>query len=145
MKKIKNSLWYVCGMILLGISFVGVVLPGLPFSPFLVGSAICFSKGSPAMHAWLYNHKFFGPFLSNWISAKVFPTKLKYAMLWTMLISLGIMWAANIPPKSLIISAICMLLVAIWAWRFPGSLAEYYRRESCGERIGWFKQNKDKY
>ena len=76
----KQWLWKIAGFILLGIAYLGVVTPGLPFSPFLVGSAVCFSKSSPTMHAWLYNHKLFGPFLTNWMAKRVFPLRLKYAM-----------------------------------------------------------------
>lgn len=141
----KNLLWKILGFILLFIAYIGVITPGLPFSPFVVGSAICFSKSSERMHNWLYNHKLFGPFLTNWIGKKVFPTKLKYVMIWTMMISLGIMWAAGVPIKGLLYSAGSMVLVAIWGWRYPGSVEEYDRRINNKKRIGWFNQNKDKY
>jgi uncharacterized membrane protein YbaN (DUF454 family) len=136
---IKNLFWNIIGVILVGIAYIGVITPGLPFSPFLVGAAYCFSKGSKRMHNWLYNHTLFGPFLTNWVDKKVFPTKLKYVMIWTMLISLGIMWAAAIPIKGLLWSAGTMILVAIWAWRFPGSIDEYNKRKNSGKRIGWIK------
>ena len=136
---VKNILWKLAGFILLGIAYVGVILPGLPFSPFLVGAAICFSKGSPAMHAWIFNHRFFGPFLTNWTSKRVFPIKLKYAMLLVMLSSLGVMWASGIILKYLIISAVCMTCVAIWAWRYPSSVEDYNTRIQAGKRIGWIK------
>lgn len=135
----KRFFWKVAGFLLLCIAYIGVITPGLPFSPFLVGSAYCFSKGSPTMYKWLYNHKHFGPFLNNWVNKKVFPTRLKYTMIWTMLISLGIFWASDVSTKGLLWSAGSMLLVAIWAWRYPGSLEEYYKRESNGIKIGWFK------
>ena len=135
----KIWLWKIAGFLLLGIAYIGVVTPGLPFSPFLVGSAFCFSKGSPAMHQWLYNHKHFGPFLNNWINNKVFPTNMKYAMILVMSSSLLVLWFTTYNIKAIIGSGSFMLLVAIWAWRFPGSLEEYYKRDSQGKRIGWFK------
>lgn len=135
----KNLLWKLAGFILLGIAYIGVVTPGLPFSPFLVGAAYCFSKGSPAMHTWLYSHKFFGPFLSNWVNNKVFPTKMKYMMLAVMSSSLIILWVTTNNFNAVVYSGVFMVLVAIWAWRFPGTLQEYYKRESAGKKIGWFK------
>lgn len=135
----KNLLWKLTGFILLGIAYIGVVTPGLPFSPFLVGSAICFSKGSPRMHTWLYSHKFFGPFLSNWVNNKVFPTKMKYMMLSVMSSSLIILWVTTHNFNAVVYSGVFMVLVAIWAWRFPGTLQEYHTRESAGKKIGWFK------
>jgi uncharacterized membrane protein YbaN (DUF454 family) len=135
----KNWLWKIAGFILLGIAYLGIILPGLPFSPFLVGAAICFSKGSPVMHSWLYNHKYFGPFLTNWISKKVFPTKMKYIMILVMTISLLLLWLTTYNIKAVVGSGSFMILVAIWAWRFPGSIEEYNRRINLGKRIGWFK------
>jgi uncharacterized membrane protein YbaN (DUF454 family) len=135
----KNWLWKISGFILLGIGYLGIITPGLPFSPFIVGSAICFSKSSPAMHKWLYNHKFFGPFLSNWVNNKVFPTKMKYMMLAVMSSSLVILWFTTHNSTTIAYSGGFMILVSIWAWRFPGSLNEYYERESSGKKIGWFK------
>ena len=55
-------------------AYVGVVVPGIPFSIFLVFAAYCFAKSSKKWHDWLYNHKYFGPFLTNWVEKKVFPT-----------------------------------------------------------------------
>ena len=135
----KNWLWKIVGFILLGIAYLGVITPGLPFSPFLVGSAYCFSKGSPAMHNWLYNHKHFGPFLTNWIGKKVFPTKMKYMMLVVMISSLIVFWITTYNIKAVVGSSLCMILVAIWAWRFPGSLEEYNHRLSLNKKIGWLK------
>ena len=88
----KRTLWKIAGFVLLVIAYLGIVLPGLPFSPFLVGSAYCFAKGSPKMHKWLYEHKTFGPFLTNWIDKKVFPTKMKYMMVVIMGSSLAVLW-----------------------------------------------------
>lgn len=131
--------WKVLGLLSLGMAYIGIITPGIPFSIFVVFAAYCFAKGSPKMHDWLYNHKLFGPFLSNWTSKRVFPTKLKFAMIWTMMISLGIMWASGIKLIGLFYTAIFMSLVAIWGWRYPGSVEEYTSRISNNKKIGWFK------
>ena len=81
---IKKYLWMGLGFLSLGMAYIGVVVPGIPFSIFLVCAAYCFAKSSPRMHAWLYNHKHFGPFLTNWTQKSVFPTKGKYAMVLVM-------------------------------------------------------------
>ena len=132
-------LWKTAGLLSLGMAYIGVITPGIPFSIFVVFSAYCFSRGSPKMHAWIYNHKLFGPFLTNWTDKKVFPQRLKFVMLWMMMLSLGIMWASNVRPIGLIYTAGMMLLVAIWAWRYPSSVDEYNFRKDQGKRIGWFK------
>jgi uncharacterized membrane protein YbaN (DUF454 family) len=111
----------------------------MPYSIFVVFAAYCFAKGSPKMHAWLYNHKLFGPFLTNWGEKRVFPTKMKFFMLAMMSSSLIIMAVSGTKPIGIISTAIFMALVAIWAWRVPGSVAEYDRRKLSNEKIGWIK------
>jgi uncharacterized membrane protein YbaN (DUF454 family) len=134
----KKFLWKVLGFLSLGMAYVGVITPGLPYSIFVVFAAYCFAKGSPKMHAWLYNHKLFGPFLTNWGEKRVFPTKMKYFMLAMMSSSLVIMFFTGVKPIGIISTAIFMGLVACWAWRFPGSVAAYDQRIAEGRKVGWF-------
>jgi len=134
----KQFLWKVLGFCSLGMAYLGVITPGLPYSIFVVFAAYCFAKGSPKMHAWLYNHKLFGPFLTNWNEKRVFPIKMKYFMLAMMTTSLIIMFVTGVKPIGVISTAVFMALVAIWAWRFPGSVEEHDKRIAEGRKIGWF-------
>ena len=138
---IKRWLWKILGFCSLGMAYVGVVTPGIPYSPFVVFAAYCFSKGSPKMHAWLYNHKIFGPFLTNWGQKRVFPLKMKFFMLGMMSLSLVLMYTGSVPIKGVIYTAIFMFFVAVWAWRFPSSVEEYEKRIAEGRKIGWFNNN----
>jgi len=138
---IKKFLWKILGFLSLGMAYVGLITPGIPYSIFVVFAAYCFAKGSPKMHAWLYNHKLFGPFLTNWNTKRVFPTKMKYFMLAMMSSSLIIMWFTGVKPIGIISTAVFMALVAVWAWRWPGSIEEYDRRIAEGRKIGWFNNS----
>lgn len=138
---LKQWLWKILGFCSLGMAYVGVVTPGIPYSPFVVFAAYCFAKSSPKMHAWLYNHKLFGPFLTNWGQKRVFPTKMKYFMLVMMTSSLVIMYFTGVKPIGIVSTAVFMLLVAIWAWRYPGSVEEHDRRIAEGRKIGWFNNS----
>jgi uncharacterized protein len=135
----KKLFWNILGFLSLGMAYVGVITPGLPYSIFVVFAAYCFSKGSERMHRWIMNHRLFGPFLTNWSEKRVFPEKMKYFMLFMMMTSLGIMWASGVKPIGIASTAAFMALVAIWAWRFPSSVEEHDRRKSNGEKIGWLK------
>ena len=136
---IKKYLWMGLGFLSLGMAYIGFVVPGIPFSIFLVFSAYCFAKSNKKMHDWLYNHKYFGPFLTNWTQKKVFPTWGKYAMIAVMSSSLAFLWFTTGNPKAVAWSGGFMALVAIWAWRYPGSVEEQERRVREGKRIAWFK------
>jgi len=139
--EVKRFLWKVLGLVSLGMAYVGLITPGIPYSCFVVFAAYCFAKGSPKMHAWLYNHKIFGPFLTNWNEKRVFPTKMKFFMLAMMSSSLTIMYFTNVPARGIIYTGIFMCLVAIWAWRFPGSVEEHDNRIANGKKVGWFNNS----
>jgi uncharacterized membrane protein YbaN (DUF454 family) len=136
----KKLFWNVLGFISLGLAYIGVVTPGIPYSPFVVFAAYCFSKGSERMHKWIYNHKLFGPFLTNWNTKRVFPQKMKYFMLAMMSTSLIIM-SFTVPVKGVVYTGIFMLFVAVWAWRFPGSIEAYDKRIANGKKVGWFNNS----
>lgn len=59
-------LWLVAGLGFLAIGAVGIVLPLLPTTPFLLLAAYCFARSSPQLHKWLHNHPTFGPLINNW-------------------------------------------------------------------------------
>lgn len=137
--KIKQYLWFTAGIFLMGIAYAGVILPGIPWSTPTVLAAVCFAKSSPKFSNWLYSHPRFGPFLVNWESMRVFPTKGKYAMVITMLISLVIFWFTTQNPTAILYLGIFMALVVVWAWRYPGSPDEYEKRVREGKRIAWLR------
>ena len=137
---VKRFLWTALGFLSLGMAYVGLITPGIPYSCFVVAAAYCFAKGNERMHRWIYNHKIFGPFLTNWGEKRVFPTKMKFFMLAMMSTSLIIM-SFTVPLRGVIYTGIFMVCVAVWAWRFPGSVAEHDKRIAEGRRIGWFNNS----
>ena len=126
-------LWKLGGIMSLGMAYIGVITPGIPFSIFVVFAAYCFAKSSPKMHSWIYNHRLFGPFLSNWQEKKVFPQKMKYFMIATMSTSLLFLWFTTHNVRAIVYSGLVMILVAVWTWKYPGSIDEYNRRKTYDE------------
>lgn len=137
--KLKKAFWFTLGMLLLGVAYVGIILPGIPWSTPTVLAAICFAKSSDRMHNWIYSHPRFGPFLRNWQEKRIFPTKAKYLMLVTMATSLGVLWFTTSNLAAIAWSGSFMVLVAIWGWRYPGSEEEHERRVREGKKIAWLK------
>lgn len=139
MSKIKKAFFFILGWLCLGMAYIGVITPGLPYSPFVVAAAYCFARSSERMHNWIMSHRIFGPFITNWSEKRVFPLKLKFFMLASMSVSLILMWSGGVPIRGIIYTGVFMAGVAIWAWKYPSSVEEYNLRIEQGRKIGWFK------
>ena len=135
---IKKFLYFIAGCVCIALAYIGVVTPGIPYSPFVVAAAFCFARSSERAHRWIMNHKLFGPFLTNWSTKRVFPQKMKYFMLAMMSLSLVLMTVSGVKPIGIVSTAVFMLLVAVWAWRYPSSVEEHDQRIANGGKIGWF-------
>tara|TARA_R110000796_G_C14386042_1_gene415846 strand:+ start:258 stop:731 length:474 start_codon:yes stop_codon:yes gene_type:complete len=139
MNKIKRAFWFTLGIILVGVAYLGVILPGLPWSTPILGATFCFAKSSPRFHAWIMNHPRFGPFIKEWSKYRVYPTPAKYLMVAVMSTSLVVFFFTLANVKATIYMAITFALIIVWATRYPGTKAEAQRRIDAGEKIGWLK------
>lgn len=90
----------IVGLISLGLGAIGVALPLLPTTPFLLLSALCFAKASDRLLNYLLNHRVFGSYLNQYYSGDM---TLAYKLR-----TLGVMWLG------LIVSA--WLIGKPWPW-----------------------------
>lgn len=137
--KIKKYLWMAAGFLFLGIAYIGVLVPGIPWSTPSLIAAYCFSKSSERFHNYMINHKVFGPFITNWRDGKVYPSKVKWFMFIGMDASLVIFYLATQNWKATLGMGIFFALVLIWASRYPTTKEESDRRKAAGEKLGWLK------
>jgi uncharacterized membrane protein YbaN (DUF454 family) len=72
-----RGLWTIAGTISLGLGILGIILPLLPTTPFLLLAAFCYLKGSERMHKWLLNHRIFGKYIRNYLEGRGIPLKTK--------------------------------------------------------------------
>ena len=135
---IKKFLYFTLGCCCIVMAYIGVITPGIPYSPFVVAAAFCFARSSERAHRWIMTHPIFGPFLTNWSTKRVFPQRMKYLMIGMMSLSLVIMWFTGVKPIGVISTAVFMMLVAVWAWRWPSTVEEHDLRLQQGRKIGWF-------
>ena len=58
--------WLVIGCLAVALGALGVVLPLLPTTPFVLVAAFAFMRSSRRLHAWLIEHRVFGPLIADW-------------------------------------------------------------------------------
>lgn len=73
----KNAFYKIFGVFWVGIAALGVILPLLPTTPFLLIALACFARSSPALHQKLLNNKVFGPLIRDWQTHKAITRKSK--------------------------------------------------------------------
>lgn len=117
----KIVFWRSLVIIFVTLGFIGVLLPGLPTTVFLILAAWAASKGWPQVDDWLLNHPKYGPTLRNWREHGTVPRKAKWLASMMMLISGILMLYTNAPDLVKIFTNLTMLIVAIWLWLRPES------------------------
>ena len=76
----KRIVLIALGWLCVGLGFIGIFVPGIPTTIFLIIALWAFSKSSKKLQNWLLHHKKFGPILCNWQEHKVVPYKAKILM-----------------------------------------------------------------
>lgn len=90
---ILRALLVVFGTLMLGLGIVGLYLPGLPTTPFLLLAAACYVRSSERLYTWLIRHPRLGPHVSTFLQEKAVPRKVKIISLiiaWTVLGALAL-------------------------------------------------------
>lgn len=114
----QRALWMAAGGAALFTGIVGIFLPVLPTTPFVLLAAFCFSRGSVAWERWLLAHPRFGPMVHHWREDRSIPLRAKQ-LAWGMmtLTSIWAWWA--MPVRIGWIPAACCLAVGVWMYRLP--------------------------
>ena len=112
-------LWLLLASLALGLAVLGVILPGLPTTPFVLLAAFASARGSRRLQAWLLGHRLFGPMIRDWERDGAVSRRAKWFALATMLLCAIIM--ALVAPRWWLaaIGTAVMAVVGLWLWRRP--------------------------
>jgi uncharacterized membrane protein YbaN (DUF454 family) len=78
----------IAGIFFVCLAGLGVVLPLLPTTPFLLVATACFAKSSPRFHQKLLDNKVFGPLITNWRETRSIPKKAKVIALLSIAVTM---------------------------------------------------------
>ncbi|MGL4187698.1 MAG: YbaN family protein [Sphaerotilus sulfidivorans] len=112
-----RALWLSAGLVALLLGVVGIFLPLLPTTPFVLLAAACFSRGSTRCERWLLSHRTFGPMVRDWRRHRAIPRRARWLAFAMM--AIGSVVAAWSLPRLQWLPALCCALVALWMARLP--------------------------
>jgi len=87
--KLKRRLFVIAGTLALGIGVIGIIIPVLPTTPFLLLAAICYMRGSQRLYNALLRNRFVGSYVRNYLEGRGMSLKMK---IWT----LSLLWIATV-------------------------------------------------
>ncbi|MCP4960595.1 MAG: DUF454 domain-containing protein [Actinomycetia bacterium] len=105
----------VVGFLAVGLGGLGVVLPILPTTPFVLLAALCFSRSSRRFHKWLVTNRVFGPLIVDWEQGRSISAGVKTSAIISMIIVGGasIVWVIDSLWGKI---AMALTLAAVGAW-----------------------------
>lgn len=108
------------GFLFVALGLLGVFLPVLPTTPFMLLAAACFARSSRRIHRWLLNNPTFGPIIDEWHTYRSIPYRAKRTALLLIALSFGVSIAFFVPgwPAKLAMG-IGGLVLGIWIGHIP--------------------------
>lgn len=109
----------IIGWLAVALGTLGVFLPLLPTTPFILLAAWCFARSSPRFHHWLLYRSWFGGYLRHWQKYRAMPPGAKPRAVAMILLTFAIsLWLVNLTLVRILLLIILTCLL-IFMWRIP--------------------------
>jgi uncharacterized membrane protein YbaN (DUF454 family) len=125
LKRTWQGFMIVLGWLSISLGVLGIFLPLLPTTPFVLLAAFFFSRGSKRLHLWLVAHPRFGHYVRDWEAEQVIPPVGKYAATLMMVPSVGYAVATRDIPLALDLLMVFTVVLVLWfIWTRPARRSE---------------------
>ena len=116
--------WVYLGLALLFLllGIIGIFLPVLPTTPFILLSAWAAARSSPRLLGWLEDHTAFGPMIRDWRRGGVVRRRSKWMATLVMAASGAYLLLSSHPRWAAWVAIACLSTLAVWLWRRPEQL-----------------------
>ncbi|KJS18677.1 MAG: hypothetical protein VR78_04275 [Hoeflea sp. BRH_c9] len=115
----RRCAWLTLGWVALALGVIGVALPLLPTTPFIILAAFAFGRSSLRLQTWLENNRTFGPIIAEWRTNGAIAPRNKAMAIAMMLAAFSASIAMGIASLVLIIQGVCMLGAAAFILSRP--------------------------
>ncbi len=109
-----RPLFFLLGLLLVGVGVVGYLTPGMPGTIFLILAAGCFARSSPRLERWLVNHPRLGPSIVAWRENGAIPRKIKFIAVGSMIVSFAILFVIHMEPLGIWVIGVILLASAVF-------------------------------
>jgi uncharacterized membrane protein YbaN (DUF454 family) len=120
MDRIRGYIYVVLGTIALAVGALGLLLPVLPTTPFVILAAACYYRGSERLHAWILNSRWFGEPIRNFQAGRGLTRNMKtraVSLMWATIIVSAVFFVNSLVVRAVVFGvAIC---VTIYLFRLP--------------------------
>jgi hypothetical protein len=106
----KRRLLIGAGTLSTGLGIVGVFIPILPTTPFLLLAATCYMRSSERFYHWLINNRVFGAYVRNYIEGRGMPIRMKIFTILLLWLAIGLSIALGIQNTVIRIVLICIAI-----------------------------------
>ena len=117
--KVTKVLLIIIGWISIVLGVIGIVLPLLPTTPFILLAAACFAKSSKKFHHWIITHPLFGPIINNFQNGQGIPHNVKIKVILFIWLTLGISIYFLTNQWARLIIFIMGIGLTTFLWRIP--------------------------
>ena len=120
--QLKKITYVILGSLFMALAFLGLILPLLPTTPFLLLASYFYLRSSKKLHRWLLDNKIFGKYLSDYQKSRSIPNKIKIivlVILWITILSTILFFLDNFIIRVLLV--LIAILVSIHILRLKSS------------------------
>ncbi|MDH3578333.1 MAG: YbaN family protein [Gammaproteobacteria bacterium] len=111
--------WLLAGLMSVAVGAVGVVVPLLPTTPFLLIAAFAFARSSARLNRWLREHRSFGPLIDNWHRDGSIDRKVKRIAIIVLLMTPVITWLFGAPLWIIVCQIVVLSAAAVFILTRP--------------------------
>jgi len=106
----KRRLLIVAGTLSTGLGIIGVFIPILPTTPFLLLAAACYMRSSERFYQWLINNRIFGAYVRNYIEGRGMPVRIKILTILLLWLAIGLSITFGVQNIVIRIVLICIAI-----------------------------------
>ena len=121
---LTRVVWISVGLVSVGLGVLGIVLPLLPTTPFILLAAFAFAQSSERLHRWLIEHRVFGPIVVNWRRHRAIGLRAKVVSLLAMAAVIVLSLALGASTRVLLVQGVVLTACALFIVTRPSPPAE---------------------